>query len=400
MSLTLFFCSSLSQVNRYFEGDEELRKRKLEVLLQVGMDRNARTLLGRFLFWWFSFLLRLSRSCVSQTVSTGDTTSIPALRLAECGETYHFGGSLQTDPSLPTNYVASTIHMESQQNMSFTTRMLLSYVELGGLVRNISDFTYVMAGEAPDELPERALGTVRMVHCALNTLPMSCISLVSDVGTVELQAIKPPNMADRDPRSLYLKMFVTDPLVVSAKLLIQSLQGLRKVRSTLNQANPVITMRRKSPNKRESLRAAIDTTAADPFEKAVNELVNILEDVKVPVRRCRDFDSEEYFSSSQNAASTSTASVVSGISAVAMQSGAFIEQSILHTVSRETMRRYFIASDCSLRTASVRLIESATWRAVTFQQILFLYQLIEKRLGLITSEMILTRKLLMTQAQK
>jgi hypothetical protein len=41
-------------------------------------------------------------------------------------------------------------------------------------------------------------------------------------------------------------------------------------------------------------------------------------------------------------------------------------RSILRMVSREDMKRYFIASDCSLRIAAVRLIESCIWRETTF----------------------------------
>lgn len=357
----------LLQVHRYFEGDEVLRDRKLEVILQLSMDKEAITLWGRFLLWWLTFMLRLSRRHnVRPTGSTSNTTTIPALRLAECGKTHHFGGSLQTDTSLPTNYVASTIHIESQQNMSFTTRLLLSYLESGGLARNVSDFTYVVAGEAPDELPERALGMARVVHSTLHTLPMSCASLDSldFTGGATMNAVEvaePPKLADQDSTSLYLKIFVMDPLVVAIKSMIRSVEGLRSVRGAVNSATPITALLRRSPgNGKGSERASIIAIATDPLDRAINELINILEGVKVPARRRRDFDMpDEHHSPSDD-------SVVSGISALAMQSGDFIEQSILNTVSRETIKRYFIASDCSLRTASVRLIESASWRAVTF----------------------------------
>lgn len=241
--------------------------------------------------------------------------------------------------------------------MTYATRLMLCYVEFGGLSRNISDFTYVIAGEEQDELPERAMCTSRMVRCTLNS-----IALDSDVDGIELQAIEPPKFAEGTPNGLYLKIFVTDPLVVAAKSLIRSVQGLRTFSENFNPVSPVNALLRRTPRNGGSLRAIVDASAADPFEKAVNELVHILEDVKIPVRKLTDSNGYDY--SPTNA--TSAASIVSGISTVAMQIGDFVEQPILFTVSRSDIRRYFIASDCSLRTASVRLIESATWRALTF----------------------------------
>jgi hypothetical protein len=43
-----------------------------------------------------------------------------------------------------------------------------------------------------------------------------------------------------------------------------------------------------------------------------------------------------------------------------------MQVSILRRVSRQDIQRYFIASNCSLKTAAVRIIESAAWRGLTF----------------------------------
>lgn len=351
------------------EGDEEVRRRKLEVILQLGVDREAISLFGQFLLWWLALLMRLDvrrRVHVPRPVSSSDRTSVPALNLSECGDAHHFGGSLQTDPSLPTNYVSSTVHLESRRNNSFIARMLLSYLEFGGLARNITDFTYVLAGEEEDELPERALCTARVVRWALNTLPMSSISLDTDADGVELQAMEPPKRADRDPGSLYFKMFVTDPLVVVTKSIVRSVQGLRNTHASSNPASPVNALLRRTPRSSDDQRASINGSATDPFEKAVNELVRILEEVRVPVRKNREDSSSDDSQTTAMVAASVPSHFVSGIAAMPPQSVDFGEQSILRTVTRHDIHRYFIASDCSLKTASVRLVESAVWRAVTF----------------------------------
>jgi len=84
-----------------------------------------------------------------------------------------------------------------------------------------------------------------------------------------------------------------------------------------------------------------------------------LEDIKIPIRLHQDADLD-------NHSIVAAASVASGISSIAFEDGVFGEQSILKAVSRDDLQRYFIASDCSLRTAAVRTVESAVWRAITF----------------------------------
>ena len=280
--------------------------------------------------------------------------SVPAINISDCGDTYHFGGSLQTDPSLPTNYVAWTLHLQSQRNNSFVTRMLLSYLEGWGLMQNIADFTIVLAGEREDELPERALCTTRVARSTLSALPMSSISLHSGDDYIELQAIEPPRQAKREAFRLYFRIFVLDPLLVASKSLARSIEGLRHV----HPASPVNALLQRSPKNRGTHQRASIVATSDPFEQAVNELVNILEEVRVPVRQDPGPDDLVAASLSNNVVSDSLSTLPI--------SGELGEQSILRTVTRSDMQRYFMASDCSLKTASVRLVESSVWRALTF----------------------------------
>ena len=154
-------------MNRFVKGDETLRRKKLEVMLQLEMDKNGLSFIERCLLWWLFLLLRVTSGRRYQTQDPSgmnDRTSLPPLILSDCGETFHFGGSLQSDKTIPGNYFATTAHLVSSRNCNLITRMMLSYIELGGLSRNVADVTFILAGDNENELPERALCTSRTVH--------------------------------------------------------------------------------------------------------------------------------------------------------------------------------------------------------------------------------------------
>jgi hypothetical protein len=289
-------------------------------------------------------------------------TFIPAINLSELGDTCHFGGSLQTDPDLPSNYVASTLLMSSKRNNRFVTRMLLSYIEFGGLARNVCDFTYFLMGDSDDELPERALCTFRAVHVTLNSLQMSSFATENRFSphASVVRAIAPPRRSQKGISSLYFKIFVTDPSIAVISSLIRSFTGLRRVAQNISLVPPLQTLQPQSSENLARL-AAIDPAAIDPIERAVNDLVEILENVRSPVRRVHACVPTDVPTSSSQ-----TFWISAGGHDLGPVQEEFEFRSILHTVSREDMKRYFIASDCSLRTAAVRLIESSVWRGITF----------------------------------
>lgn len=315
-----------------------------------------------------SFLLRatLRRVHVPQPVSSNDRTSVPAVYLSECGDTFHFGGALQTNHKLPQNYFASTVHMKSQRNNSFVARLLLSYMEFGGLSRNVADFTFIIAGEEDDELPERALCTSRTVCSALNALPIECVSLTDDACALDLKVIEPPKKSDRGIARLHFKIFVTDPLVVATGSFVRSVQGLRNVPTHFNRNSPGPALTFQSSPKRDKNggKASVDDSATDPFQQTVNELVRILEGISVPIFKDSEHDGSAFEQTTTNV--PVCGSVASGGLSLQPQKGEYAPISILRTVSRHDIERYFIASNCSLKTASVRLVESAVWRGLTF----------------------------------
>lgn len=354
------------QVHRFVNGDEHVRRRKLEVILQLGIDQEALSFLGRFFLRWLSFMLRVTvrrRGHVPQPASSTDRTCLPALNLSDYGATYHFGGALQTSSKLPRNYVASTFHMESRRNNNFVTRMLLSYIEVGGFSRNVSDFTFILAGEGDSELPERALCTSRTVHSTMNTLPLSCVSLRDDARVFEIKAME-STRANQGLASLVVKIFVADTLVATASSVVRLLQKMRHGSTRESSTHALLNQSPKAVKKRA--KACFDDCATEPFQKAVNEVVLILEDIRVPVRKDDVYDVNAPGITKYDAAVPVGGSVVSAIPIAQPREVDFAQISILRTVTRHDILRYFIASNCSLKTTSVRLVESAVWRALTF----------------------------------
>lgn len=351
---------------RFIESDESVRKRKLEVSIQLEIDKDGLSFLERCLLMFLSFLLRFTvrrRIRTANPTATNDRTPLPSLNLSECGDTSHFGGFLQNDDSLPKNYVSTTAHLHSRQNCNLVTRMMLSYIELGGLSRNVADVTFVLAGEFENELPERALCTSRTVCSSLPRLPMSCVSLCENTGILEVDTFS-PNVEAKGIASLMLKMFVTDPIVASFESIILSVAGVK--RAPLLPPNrmeiPDVT--------RNSFIAdhnSVNGSVADPFQRAINQLVSILEGISIPVRRKGRYQFAIPNALTVNKHTTAASVDDTGADTIAKyREKEFDQIAVLKAVGRSDIVRFFIASNCNLKTASMRIVESAIWRGSTF----------------------------------
>jgi hypothetical protein len=347
-------------VDRYVSGDVEVRNRKLELLIQLGLDKIGLSVFSWVVLRLLSFLLRwaVGGGNVPQPANVNDCTPIPAIKVAHCGEIHHFGGSLQSDRAMPLNYVAYTLRMNSRRKNNFATRILISYFEDGGLSRDVVDFTFILAGETEDELPERALATCRKVHNSGHEVALP-VSHIMPHG-----ATSPRNMIPESPGSsvmtssigLYFRIFVTDPAIVALSPL---------TRLSLLYGNSAL--KTPTPGRRNELTKAPSdgigyecdvVTSNDPFEKAVNELVEIFDDVSVPVRKSQ----MTHFGS----ASRPLISEFSIVGATPILRDDLMQVSILRRINRSDIRRYFVATDCVLKNTAVRIVESAAWRGLTF----------------------------------
>ena len=336
-------------MNRFVKGDETLRRKKLEVMLQLEMDKNGLSLIERCLLWWLFLLLRVTsgrRYQIQDPSGMNDRTSLPPLILSDCGETFHFGGSLQSDKTIPGNYFATTAHLVSSRNCNLITRMMLSYIELGGLSRNVADVTFILAGDNENELPERALCTSRTVHATLARLPKTFVSLQerSD-GTFEV-ATTAAFKSDRGIPSLLFKLFLVDPAVAAVEAVVRS---VIEIHNPIHQNQVALAATPGLISITDN--AIVDDSANDPIEKAINNIICSLEGINVPVR-----------------SNTSVTETLSGADDIA---GLDIAQEyervpILRTVSRFDILRFLIASSYNPKEALSRIVKSAIWRGSTF----------------------------------
>jgi hypothetical protein len=340
------------KLKRFIDGDEVVRKKKLEVMLQLEIDKNGLSFLERCLLWWLLFLLRFTvriRYCVPKSNSTSDRTSLPPLILSDCGDTFHFGGSLQSNEMMLNNYVATTAHLASSRNCNLITRMMLSYIELGGLSRNVADVSFILAGEDENELPERAMCTSRTVRATLTKLPISFVSEIGNTSPVELEKTA-ISKSDKGIASLIVKLLVIDPAVAATEAMIRSMSDFPQLPALFS---PNRVVHPKMPeNYNYAEQASIDDSATEPFQQAINKLISILEGITVPVR-AREIIPVK--GNEHRAEGVST-----------LEKTDYEQIPILQTVSRSDITRFFVASNCNPKEASARIVESAIWRGMTF----------------------------------
>lgn len=246
---------------------------------------------------------------------------------------------------MPNNYIATTAHLVSSRNCNLLTRMMLSYIELGGLSRNVADVTFILAGENENELPERALCTSRTVRATLTKLPMDFVSMKERNDLAVEFATTSVKKTDRGIASLLFKLFLIDPTVAAIEAIIRSAVDYH------NQSNPPnhLANTMASQLNANSEEALVDCSATDPFEQAINKILCILDGMKVPIRR------------KDTVAENLTITDVAGVSIAEYE-----RIPILKVVSRADVSRFLIASSYTPKLALSRIVESAIWRGTTF----------------------------------
>lgn len=245
------------------------------------------------------------------------------------------------------------IYLRQLQSM----RILLSFFARGGFKEDVLDFTYVLAGRKVEELPERALATVRLVHGSPVTiaLPRSYIDVV-DSKPLENYTPRGPfkdSTVALDAAALYFRLFVSDPIDATLNQIVNTFSALTPRAGTQSGFDQFLDEA-----------AGMDPVArvmatSDVFEKAVNEIIRILDRIEIPMKR-----SLLAPSSNCQPLPLSRALDVSALGH-ANSCDDIVAVPILSRVSRAEILRYFIASGCSHKRSVIRLVESATWRGLT-----------------------------------
>jgi len=344
-------------VDNFKNGDSELRNRKLEVLVQLGVHESSLT--------WTTWFVVIMVAIVSQIwfpgappqkMSSRSRAHLPAIRIAKCGDQYHFGGALQADGSnLPQNYVSHVLYIKARRNLQLAMRLLLTYLAKGGISQEVIDFTTVLAGHEPAEFPERALGTFRIVRALPRDFALS-ESYIAPLPKKGTHAITRPLSDSERAGGSYFRTFVSDPFMnaITPPLRTIARRQHPQRRNTEAEIEDFISGRSEKRQRKDAYTRAVVTS--DAFEEAVNELIAILEVVDVPLRcdQLRARPDEAVLSTPQYVVSA------------ARQRDLIVKVPILSRVNRGDILRHFVAAGCSHKRAAVRLVESVSWHGLTF----------------------------------
>lgn len=324
-------------VSRFSASSSEVRNRQLDLFIQLGPGGGLSPLTWAAIKA-VSVLLSWTRGSDQAQIpveSGGDRTQFPGICLDNYMQMHHFGGSLQEDVSLPANYIAATAHVDSRQ-MGSVFSALYKRLEDGALAASVVDCSYVLEGREDDELPERVLGTIRLVHCdpGNDALPIQFSAQSHDrvvSRTSTESTIEPP--ATKSPRSFGLSLF-----------------GHRQASEAEE------TKEEESPLSRAFLLSQDDD---GPFQSSIDVLVDILDGVQVPVRRSSLVGYEHHVA-------TELTEDQLALLPAAVQHEDLVNLGVLEKLNRSDLRRYYAATDCNLKVAAVRVVESAAWRGHTF----------------------------------
>jgi hypothetical protein len=244
-------------------------------------------------------------------------------------------------------------------------RILLSYFARGGFRHDVLDFTYILAGNRLEELPERALATVRMVHGQIIriALPRSYIAVNETMhGADHRTRLSVVNSATSlDSAALYFRLFVSDPIDATLNQIVNAFGAISPLSGDDNRINQFLD----NASGQDAIARVMQT--ADVFERAVNEIIQILDRIEVPVRKeqlnvlsTKKLMNEIYKSSALPFDDESHKNNENP------DQNDIIVVPILSRVTRGDILRFFLASGCSHKRTVIRLVESTTWIGLTF----------------------------------
>ena len=200
----------------------------------------------------------------------------------------------------------------------------------------IITFTVKIRADGPRELPERALATVRHVRLSSSLEPIL-------LHTFDVDSTKEGQKENHVAwRGLLTGQFTDDA-----------------VRSITSIAYP---NDRPYPNDPPQPLAAIIATP-DPIEKAINQVIELLDDIRVPVRETsmeiKHQQGHDFFLSTKLHCPPSAETV--------LQNRNDLKQTpVLGRVSRADIRRFYVASGLNIKATAVRVVDSTAWRGLTF----------------------------------
>jgi hypothetical protein len=352
--------SYFAQMEHFYNGDKLVRDRKLEFVVRLGTPRDRMSWQCWLGLMLVSFLTRLAAPWYEYIPSQSlERSSIPALRLSRLGELRHFGGSLNaTKGGLLKNYVSHVLTLNSNYLAGFALKALLIYAERTALSHDSVDVSFIVAGETEAELPERVVGTYRMVKARPKDIALPYNFLFSKQSNEPYESARKKRPVNHPSSATYLlKALVTDPFLAVNNVISKMLVSFEQPNENIPADDVDLFV-----DAREEIVASI-VDSADPLERAVNELIEVLESVKVPVRRSQ-LGSAYVVREEDEPSSTHPSSLYHAVPSDSTKD--LILTPITRLVSREDIRRFYIAQKCNLRRAAVKLVAAAGWHGVTY----------------------------------
>lgn len=217
----------------------------------------------------------------------------PGMTLNRYTKTRHFCGVLP-------NYLAFSSNLDGITMTNPFAKALYKSLPL-----SVIDFTFVLKGLRPEELPERSLGTVRICQYlhSLDALPTP----------------KPPKLVEKSINGSNVNSLSSDH---SYSIFESSVLNMEILREQLD----------KLPHEELILK----------YRGECEALVDILSGVSIPVKK---FSKTALYNSEEPI---------------------LVEVPVLTGANAYDLLRYLFASEFDLKAAAVKIVESAAWRGVTF----------------------------------
>lgn len=316
-------------MERFIQGTKEVRDRKVHLMIQIGQRSNL-SFGGWLALRALALHLRFNKGRGSPMglEATKDRCPLPSMRMAEYGETYHFGGALQKDPDMPRNYVSMTSTFES----SSISRLFFSLLE-GRLNARAMDFTVVLEGEDDDELPERALCTTRIV----NIESQAVCQFLSPQDLTEEQKEQPTSDSTDTGFRRWARHSLHHAIALfsnpgDAHKSNRDLHVLRRISSAGNHLPQI--------------------NSDEPMEIATNDVIDVLLDLDIPIT---------------NGKKQPHLPIDSGTSpGAAVYHEDMTTIPVLSYFDRPDIKRFLRATEWNVKSAALRMVETASWRGTFF----------------------------------
>lgn len=347
-----------------------IRDTKLNIMMQIGNVSEHKTYTEASTISAVKYLMKtmadgVDASSPNSDLGPSDRMPFPMIPACKLGETRHFGGALQENRNMPQNYVSFSVNVDAAKSRyNLISKLLITVLEQGLLAKNVFDVTYVLAAQEQDELPERAACTFRAVRVESRDIALPSIYVY---GSHRLALRRRRSTQDANFFQSTLRLLSTKNIMSSDSIesdgdddTTPSIQVKRSQDFTLAGTRARARANGAGASVLDSFRTST-IPSGDPIEKSVNELIDIFENVKIPVRR--DQLSQYDFSAS---VPMSLLDAFHSTNDGVLHDKDLLNMSLLLLITRGEIRRHFIASGCNLKKAAIRTVETAAWRGRTF----------------------------------